>query len=79
LFYKFHICFFLNVLKKIKHTARIGGGIKTLNHNVRTKLRLAYHGFKNLTHTSKTLQVKRIQMVATAMLTISAFVTFSDC
>jgi len=42
-------------------------------------LRLAYHGCKNLTHTSKTRQVKRTQMVATARFTIRAFVTFSDC
>ena len=54
-------------------------GIKTLKHNVRTKLRLAYHGCKNLTHTSKTRQVKRTQMVATARFTIRGFATFSDC
>jgi len=41
------------------------GGIKTLRQNVWTTLRLAYHGCKNLTHTSKTRQVKRTQMVAT--------------
>ena len=34
---------------------------------------------KNLTHTSKTRQVKRIQMVATGRFTIRAFVTFSNC
>jgi len=37
------------------------GCIKTLKHNVRTALRLAYHGCKNLTHMSKTSQVKRTQ------------------
>ena len=46
------------------------GGIKTLRHNVRTMLRLVYHDCKNLTHTSKTRQVKRTQMVATAKSTI---------
>ena len=43
------------------------GGIKTLKHNVWTTLRLAYHRCKNLTHTSKTRQVKRTQMVATGL------------
>jgi len=33
-FYKFHICFFLSVLKKNKHTAQMLGGIKTLKHNM---------------------------------------------
>ena len=51
---------------------------KDLRHNVRATLRLAYHGCKNLAHTSKTRQVKRTQMVATARFTISVFVTFSD-
>jgi len=39
-FDKFHICFFLSVLKKQrnKHTAHMCGGIKTLKHNVRTTL-----------------------------------------
>ena len=46
------------------------GGIKMLKHNVWTTLRLAYHGCKNLTHTSKTRQVKRTQMVATGRFTI---------
>jgi len=54
------------------------GGIKTLKHNVRTTLRLAYHGLQNLTHTSKTHQVKRTQMVASSRFTIRVFVTFSD-
>ena len=42
------------------------GGIKTLKHNVMTTfgtLKLAYHGCKNITHTSKTRQVKRTQIV----------------
>jgi len=42
-------------------------------------VRLAYHGCKNLTHTSKTRQVKCTQMVATGRFTIHAFVTFSNC
>ena len=46
------------------------GGIKTLKHNVRTTLQLAYHGCKNLTHTSKTRHVKRTQMVVTVRFTI---------
>ena len=46
------------------------GGIKTLKHNVRTTLQLAYHGCKNLTHTSKTPHVKRTQMVVTVRFTI---------
>jgi len=54
------------------------GGIKTLKHNVRTTLQLAYHGDKNLTHTSKARHVKRIQIVVTVMLTIRVFLTFSD-
>jgi len=37
------------------------GGIKTLKHNVRTTLQLAYHGCKNVTHTS----VKRTQIAVT--------------
>jgi len=55
------------------------GGIKILKHNVCTTLRLAYYGCKNLTHTSKTRQVKRTRMVATDRFTIRAFVNFSDC
>jgi len=54
------------------------GGIKTFKHNVRTTLQLAYRSYKNLTHTSKTRHVKRIQMVVTVMLTIRVFLTFSD-
>jgi len=30
------------------------GGIKTLKHNVRITLQLAYHGCKNLTHEQNT-------------------------
>jgi len=47
-------------------------------HNVRITLQLAYHGCKNLTHTSKTRQVKRTQMVVTVGFTIRVFLTFSD-
>ena len=54
------------------------GGIKMLKHNVWITLRLAYHGCKNLTHTSKTRQVKLTHMAATGRFTIVAFVTFSD-
>jgi len=51
-FYKNHICVFLSVLKKTDtlHLHGMSGGIKTLKHNVRTTLQLAYHGCKNLTH-----------------------------
>ena len=80
-FCKNHICFFLSMLKKQTHTAPIHcsvcGGIKTLKHNVRTNLQLAYHDCKNLIHTSKTRQVKRTQIVATVRFTICVFHTFS--
>jgi len=71
-FYKFHICFFLTVLKKHKHTAHTFGGTKTLTHNVRTTIRLTYHyqGCKNLIHTGKTRQVKRTLIVAIVRFTI---------
>ena len=52
------------------HLSSMRGGIKTLKHNVRTTLQLAYHGCKNLTHTSKTPHVKRTQMVVTVRFTI---------
>jgi len=67
--------------KNNKRTARIYYvcGHNTLKHNVRTTLQLAYHGCKNLTHTSKTRQVKRTQMVVTVRFTIRVFLTFSDC
>ena len=54
-FYKNHICFFLSVLKKTNtlHLYSICGGIKTLKHNVRTTLQLAYHDCKNLTTRAK--------------------------
>ena len=56
------------------------GGIKTIKHNKRIiMLRLAYHGYKNLAHTSKTCQVKRTLKVATARFMIRVYVTFSDC
>jgi len=48
----------------------MSGGIKTLMHNVRTTLQLAYHVCKNLTHTSKTPHVRRTQMVVTVRFTI---------
>ena len=62
-FYKFHICFSFIYPQKNKHTVHVSGNIKTLKHNVRTRLRLGYHDCKNLT--------RRI--------TICVFVTFSDC
>jgi len=80
-FYKNHICFFLSVFKEktiTLHLYSICGGIKTSKHNVRTTLQLAYHGCKNLTHTSKTRREKRTQMVVTARLAICVFLTFSD-
>ena len=52
------------------HLCSMRGGIKTLKHNVRTTLQLSYHGCKYLTHTSKTPQVKRTQMVVTVRFTI---------
>ena len=71
--------FFRICAKKNNHTVHMCGGIKTLKHNVKTMLRIAYHSCKNLTHTSKTRQVKRTQMVATARITIRVFVTLSYC
>ena len=75
-FFKNHICFFLPVFKK-KQTNTLClyimcGGIKTLKHSVRTTLQLAYHGCKNLTHTSKIglRHVNRIQMFVTVRFTI---------
>jgi len=52
--------------------------IKTLKHNMRTTLQLAYHDCKNLTHTRKTRHVKRTQVVVTVRFTIRVFFTFSD-
>jgi len=72
-FYKNHVCSFLSVLKKKTNTLHLYsmcGGIKTLKHNVRTTLQLAYHGCKYLTHTSKTRHVKSTQMVVTVRFTI---------
>jgi len=46
------------------------GGMKTSKHNVRTTLQLAYHGCKNLTHTSKTRQVNRTYLVVIVRFTI---------
>jgi len=62
-FHKFHICFLLFVLKR--HTAHTcgRGGIKTLKAQGEDHLQLVYHGCKNLTHTSKTCQVKCTQVV----------------
>jgi len=56
------------------HLYSMCGGITTL----KTTLQLAYHGCKNLAHTSKTRQVKRTQMVVTVWFTIRVFLTFSD-
>jgi len=70
-FYKNHICVFLTVFKKnTLHLYGMSGGIKTLKHNVMTTLQLAYHGCKNLTHTSKTAHVQRTQMVVTVRFTM---------
>jgi len=54
------------------------GGIKTLKHNVRSTLQLAYYGCKNLTHTSKIRHVKQTQIVVTVRFTIRVFLNFSD-
>jgi len=69
------------VLKKTNtlHLYSMCGDIKTSKNNVRTTLQLAYHGCKNLTHTSKTRQVQRTQLVVTVRFTIRVFLTFSDC
>jgi len=78
-FYKNYICIFLSVLKKKTNTLHLYsmcGGIKTLKHNVRSTLQLAYHGCKNLTHTSKTRHVKRTQMVIIAKFMIRVLLTF---
>ena len=71
-FYKKHICVFLSVLKQTNtlHVYGMSGGMKTLKHNMRTTLQLADHGFKNLTPTSKTAHIQRIQMVLTVRFTI---------
>ena len=55
------------------------GGIKTLKHNVKNTLQLAYHGCQNLTQTRKTRHIKRTQMVVTVRFTIHVFLTHSDC
>jgi len=70
--YKNHICVFVSVFKKTNtlHLYGMSGSIKTLKHNVKTTLQLAYHGCKNLTHTSKTAHVQRTQMVVTVRFTI---------
>ena len=52
------------------HLCSMRGGIKTLKRNVRTTLQLAYHGCKYLTHTSKTADVQRTQMVVTVRFTM---------
>jgi len=72
--------FLIYVQKKNKtlHLYSMCGGMKTLKHNVRVTLQLAYYGCKNLTHTSKTCHVKRTQMVATVRFTIRIFLTFSE-
>jgi len=41
-------------------------------------LEVAYHGCKDLTHRSKTRQVKRTQMDVTVRFTIRVYPTFSD-
>jgi len=70
-FYKNHIRFFVSALKKnTLYLYSMCDGIKTLKHNVKTTLQLAYHGCRNLTRASKTRHVKRTQMVVTARFTI---------
>jgi len=60
------------------HLHSMCGGIKTLKHNVRTTLQVAYHGCKNLTHANNARHVKRTQMVVTVRFKIRVFLTFSD-
>jgi len=79
-FYKNHICFFLSVLKKnTLYLYSMCGGMKTLKRNVRTTLQAAFHGCKNLTHTSKTRHVKRTQTIVIVKYTIRVFLTFKTC
>jgi len=62
-FCKFHICLFLSVLiKKQPHCTYVWRH-KDVKVQRGATLRLAYHGCKNLTHTSKTRHVKRTQVV----------------
>ena len=69
-FYNNHIYFLICVKKTHLYLYSMRGGIKTLRHNVKTTLQLAYHGCKNLTRTSKTAHVERTQMVVTVRFTI---------
>jgi len=79
-FYKNHTFFLISVEKNKNtlHLYSMCGGVTTLKHNMRTTLQRAYHGYKIITHTSKTRHVKRTQMVVTVRFTIRIFFTFSD-
>jgi len=71
-----HLFFVICVQRKKTNTLHLYsmcGGIKTLKHNARTTLQLAYHRCNNLTHTSKTRHVKRNQMVVTVRFTIRVY------
>jgi len=62
-FYKFHFCFFLSVIKKQIHHDET---------HLQTAVKISHIRAKHS-------QVERTRMVATARFTIRVFVTFSDC
>jgi len=66
---------------KLFDIAHLSGGIKTLAQLAQREDHVATRlpGCKNLAHMSKTSQIKRTQMVATASFTIRVFAAFSDC
>jgi len=78
-FDKNHICFVLCALKKQTHCTYIVCVMPYYfkAQRERTTLQLVYHDCKNLTHTSKTRQVKRTQIIVTVSFTIRVFSTFS--
>jgi len=77
-FCKFHTCLFLSVLIKTNRIVHMYGGINTLKHNVGTTLRLAYHGCKSLTHTSKTRHVKSSQLAELLGSPFACFLLFQN-
>jgi len=82
-FYKFHIRFFSYLCSKKKQTNTLHilyvWRKKYVKAQREDHVATRFPGCKNLTHTNKTRQVKRTQMVATARFTICAFVAFSHC
>ena len=62
---------------KTKHHARMCNSINTLRHKgVRTTMRLAYHGSKNLAKTSETRQIKCTQMMQLPTLRFACLLLF---